>query len=437
MRYLFIHQNMPGQYKHIVGHLAANRKNEVVFITKRKDLDLPNVKKLLYEPHREPSPQTHRYMIGAERGILHGQQVARLCIDLKTKGWRPDIIVGHPGWGEMLYVKDVWPDVPVLAFFEFYYRGHGADVGFDPQEQPSVDDLCRIRSKNFINDVALNLCDAGMSPTLWQYAQLPAEFAYKVSVIHDGIDTRTCAPDPAATLRLADGRTLTRDDEVITYCVRNFEPYRGFPTFMKAVELIHKRRPKAQVVAIGADGISYGKPLPDGKLYRHEALKEVQVDRSRLHFIGSVPYDTFLKVIKVSQAHIYLTYPFVLSWSMLESMSAGCLVIGSRTPPVEEVIVDRENGLLVDFFSPEEVADRVDEVFAAPDRMAELRQRARATVLERYDLEKCLGRQLTLIKNLVLGHRPVMPAPTFKPGQPDFARPTAGPAVGARWPLAV
>lgn len=424
MRYLFIHQNMPGQYKHIAQRLAANKKNQVVFLTKRENLDLPGITKVLYKPHRDPTPGVHRYIAGFENAVLHGQQVVRACIDLKTKGFRPDIVIGHPGWGEMLYIKDVWPDVPVLSFFEFYYRAVGADVGFNPADELTIDDQCRIRTKNLINMMALEATDAGMSPTYWQFQQYPEEYRYKISVIHDGVDTKVCAPDPEAVLQLPNGKVLTRADEVVTYCVRNFEPYRGFPTFMQAVEQLHKRRPNVQVVAIGADGVSYGKPLPDGKHYRHELLKQVNVDRDRLHFIGSVPYETFLKVIKVSQAHIYLTYPFVLSWSMLEAMSAGCAVIGSRTAPVEEVIEDGVNGLLVDFFDPAAVADRVEKILDHADRMAEMRVRARETVLENYDLEKCLARQMTLVKNLVLGHRPVMPEADFKPGQPDYARPS-------------
>jgi glycosyltransferase involved in cell wall biosynthesis len=421
MNYLFIHQNMPGQYKHIVTRLAKNKKNKVVFITKRKGVEIPNVVKALYKPRRTAQKTTHHYIGSFENSVLNGQQVVRVAQSLKKKGFTPHIVIGHPGWGEMLYIKDVFPDVPMLSFFEFYYRSHGANIGFDPEYPVSLNEMCQIRTANLVNMMSLESADAGVSPTYWQYQRYPPEFRYKLSVIFDGIDTRVCVPDPKAALDVGGGKVLTRADEVVTYAVRNLEPYRGFPTFMRAVELICKRRPKAHVVILGGDTVSYGRRLPGGRKYREKMLKEVTIDEDRVHFLGTLPYEKYLSVLRVSSAHVYLTYPFVLSWSMIEAMSSECLVIGSSTPPVLEVIEDRHNGLLVDFFSPEDVADRVDEVLDHPDQMREIRQRARQTVLERYDLEKCLARQMTLIKNLVMGHRPQPPAPDYKPGVPVMA----------------
>ena len=237
MRILFIHQNCPGQYKHIAKHLAANKKNQVVFIGKRNDRRIENCTHVVYKPKREAGRETHNYLRLAENGILHGQQVARACITLKEKGFTPDIIVCHPGWGEALYVKDIFPNAPLLNYFEFYYRSHGADVGFDPNEEISVDDMCRIRTKNIVNFMALEAADAGMSPTFWQYQQNPPEYHYKISVIHDGVDTKACRPNPDATLTLPNGTVLSAKDEVITYVARNLEPYRGFPQFMRAIEM--------------------------------------------------------------------------------------------------------------------------------------------------------------------------------------------------------
>jgi len=424
MKYLFVHQNMPGQYKHICQRLAADKDNTVVFITKREGIELPGVKKVLYKPHREPAESTHRYIREAERGILHAQEVARKAMALKAQGFVPDIVIGHPGWGETLYLKDVFPDTPLLNFFEFYYHSVGADVGFDPETQVTLDTHCRIRTKNIIQFMGLEAADAGMSPTYWQFQQYPPEYRYKLSVIHDGIDTSICAPDADAAIEIknTDGATTTlrQGEEIVTFVVRNLEPYRGFPQFMRAAEIILKRRPKARIIIIGGDDVSYGRPLPEGQTYRKQMMEEVDLDMSRVFFIGRVPYSTYLKVIKVSGVHVYLTFPFVLSWSMLEAMSAGCLLVASATPPVTEVIEDGVNGLLFDFFDHEAIAARVDEVLDHKDRMAAIRKKARQTVEQNYELEKCLAEQFKLIDNLVGGKRPTAGS---KPGLPSYRLP--------------
>ena len=424
MKYLFVHQNMPGQYKHICQRLAADKDNSVVFITKREGLELPNIKKVLYKPHREPAESTHRYIREAERGILHGQEVARKALALKAQGFVPDVIVGHPGWGETLYLKDVYPDTPLLGFFEFYYHSVGSDVGFDPESPVTLDTHCRIRTKNIIQFMGIEAADAGMSPTYWQFQQYPEEFQYKISVIHDGIDTKVCVPDSGAFLEIrnTDGVTtrLNQGEEIVTFVVRNLEPYRGFPQFMRAAELILKRRPKAKIIIVGGDDVSYGRALPDGQTYRKQMLEEVDLDMSRVFFIGRVPYSTYLKVIQVSGVHVYLTYPFVLSWSMLEAMSSECLVVASSTPPVTEVVKDGVNGLLVDFFDHESIAARVDEVLDHKDRMAAIRKKARQTIVQNFELESCLTAQLKLIESLVDGKRPV---PGGAPGKPSYRTP--------------
>lgn len=424
MKYLFVHQNMPGQYKHICQRLAEDKDNTVVFITKREGLELPNITKVLYKPQREPAESTHRYIREAERGILHAQEVARKAMALKAKGFVPDIIIGHPGWGETLYLKDVFPDTPLFGFFEFYYHAVGADVGFDPDSPVTLDTHCRIRTKNIIQFMGLESADAGMSPTYWQFQQYPREFQHKISVVHDGIDTTVCAPDNDAfiEIRTPNGATTTlrQGEEIVTFVVRNLEPYRGFPQFMRAAELILKQRPNAKIIIVGGDEVSYGRPLPEGQTYRKQMLEEVDLDMSRVFFIGRVPYSTYLKVIQVSGVHVYLTYPFVLSWSMLESMAAGCLVVASDTQPVTEVIEDGVNGLLVDFFDHQSIAERVNEVLDHKDRMAAIRKKARSTIAQNYDLEDCLNRQLDLIGSLVAGKRPAAGA---KPGQPSYRLP--------------
>ena len=404
VRALFVHQNFPGQYKDLVRLLASDPKNKVVFITKPNQNRIAGVHQITYQPARTPSSTTHPYIVGLENGVLHGQAVARVALDLKKRGFRPDIICGHCGWGETLFLKDVYPDVPLINFFEFFYHASGSDVGFDPEYPSTFDNKVRAWMKNTINLLSLEACDRGISPTVWQHKQYPPEFQPKISVIHDGIDTDAVTPDPKAQIRLPNGRMVRHGDEVVTYVARNLEPYRGFHIFMRTVEEICHRRPRAEILIVGGDGVSYGRRPADGQTYREKLLSEVTIDPDRVHFLGRVPYSQFLALLRVSAVHVYLTYPFVLSWSMLEAMAAGCVIVGSATPPVEEVIVDGENGLLVDFFAPKEIADRVDAVLEHPDRMAKVRAGARQTIIERYDLRRiCLPRHLKLMQNLMAG----------------------------------
>lgn len=401
MKILFVHQNCPGQFKHLAPRLAAVEGNEVVFLTRAGKPDLPNVRKLEYTPAREPAPSTHRYLRLMEEGILNGQAAAKVALEARKKGFRPDVIVAHVGWGEALYLKNIWPGVPLLGYFEWYYRPLGSDVDFlDP---PSLDDVCRIQSRNGLHLLNLETADWGLTPTQWQLQQHPEAFRHKLSVIHDGVDTNLVKPNPDVTGTLRDDLKFKAGDEVITYVSRNLEPYRGFPSFMRAAELVLKRRPKAHILVVGGDGVSYGSRPKGGGNYREQMLAELDLDLTRIHFLGKVKYDVFLRLLQLSAAHVYLTVPFVLSWSMLEAMAAGCLVIGSRTPPVEEVIKHGQNGLLVDFFSPEDIANRIDEVLDHPDRMSRIRRAARQTVLDRYALDTCLQKQIRLIADVASG----------------------------------
>ncbi|MBP2303075.1 glycosyltransferase family 4 protein [Azospirillum picis] len=404
MKIVFIHQNMPGQYKHLATRLAQNPDNQVVFITKRKDRDLPGVKRISYEVAREPSKTIHHYLYRSEEAILYGQAVVRVLMQMRRERFIPDIIITHPGWGEALFVKDVFPDTPLLNHCEFYYQPRGQDLDFDPAHPPELDSLLRSRIRNSHLLLSLESCDRGLTPTQWQRSVHPRIFHKKIEVIHEGVDTAALQPDLNATFELPDGTALTRQDEVVTYVARNLEPYRGFPTFMRAIPRICEQRPNAKILIVGGDGISYGAAARDAANWREKMLAEVPVDPSRVVFLGYLPYDRFTRMLQVTSAHIYLTYPFVLSWSMLEAMALGALVIGSRTKPVEEVISHGTNGLLVDFFSPDQVADQVVSVLKNRGDFAELAQAGRRTVLRKYDLAQCLKQQMALIHSM-LGRR--------------------------------
>lgn len=413
MKILFLHPNFPAQFRHVATALAKDPNNEVLFGTKfeNPEWQIPGVRKVLFKPSREARAETHHYVRFLENGVLHGQAVFRIAEQLKAEGFVPDIVYGHSGWGPTLFIKDAFPNAKLMCYFEWFYHSIGSDADFDPADPLTIDDMARIRIKNTPILVDLYSCDWGVSPTYWQRSQFPKEFHSKISVLHDGVDTEFFKPNPGAKLMLPN-LDLSEVDEIVTYVARGMEPYRGFPEFIESIAYLQERRPNCHVVIVGSDRVCYGKSLPDGETYKNYMLKKVPLDLSRVHFVGSLPYGLYLKVIQASQVHVYLTRPFVLSWSMIESMSTGCLVLGSDTAPVKEVIQDGENGLLVDFFSPKQIADRISEVLDHPSRMAQLRQKARETALEKYSLEKLLLTHVQLIKDVANGSLPSQITPT-------------------------
>ena len=388
MRYLFVHQNFPGQYRHLAAHYA--RQSEVVALGEKANVlrqpRLPRVKVCGYEVQEQPSDPFEAPVLKA---IRRGKRVASGALQLKRQGFEPDIIFAHIGWGEALFLKDIFPKARVLLYCEFFYRSRGSDMAFDPEFPVKAEKILRLRVMNAPLLMSLDASDWGMAPTRWQHRQFPAEHARRMTVVHDGIDTDVVKPNGSP------------EGELITYVARNLEPYRGFHIFMRAIPQIQKRRPNARIVIVGGDEVSYSPRLPPGQTYRERMLREIEgkADLSRVQFLGKIPYLQYVQLLQKSAVHVYLTYPFVLSWSLLEAMSAGCLVVGSRTAPVEEVIRDGENGLLVDFFSPEKIAAQVDQALSIDSRL--LRQRARATVIESYDLKRvCLPAQLGMVARL-------------------------------------
>ncbi|TWC42857.1 hypothetical protein FBY03_10138 [Pseudomonas sp. SJZ079] len=386
MKVLFIHQNFPGQFRHIAAHLAQQPGVQVLAIGREQAPGLPGIRLLRYKPHRSASQHTHPYARSFEDGVLHGQQVLRLLLDLKAKGYRPDVIVAHPGWGETLYTKDAFPRAKLIHFCEYYYQTQGADAGFDPEFPLEINGAASIRSRNALHLLNLENCDQAITPTHWQHSLHPAAYRDKIQVIHEGIDTVNLGPDAEATLQLPNGKVLKAGEPIITYVARNLEPYRGFHSFMRTLPTILKEHPTCQVVIVGGDGVSYGSKPKDAPNWRIKLLAENPVDTNRVHFLGKVPYETYKKVLQVSAVHVYLTYPFVLSWSLLEAMGSGCLIVGSDTAPVREVIRDKENGMLVDFYNTDEIAGRVLQGLVKQEAFSELRQAAYVTA-QRYSIE--------------------------------------------------
>jgi glycosyltransferase involved in cell wall biosynthesis len=437
-RILIIHQNFPGQFRHIALHLQQHAGVEVIGLGRETAPGLPNFKWFRYTLHRQVKADTHPYLRQMDAAVLHGQAVVRALGELKRKGFEPDTILAHPGWGETLYAKDVFPQARLIHFCEWYYSSQGADSGFDPEFPDTLDDALRIRTWNALHLLNLENCDAAIAPTHWQKSRFPAAYQDKIRVVHEGIDLDGLAPDPQAVLRIAprslpsplppagegnsqaptpavpsppgeggasapgEGPALASvqtqlsfhsGQPLITFVSRNLEPYRGFHSFMRALPAVLRQHPSAQVLILGGDEVSYGSRPKDAANWREKLLLELlpspvsicaePVNQlspehlNRIHFLGKLPYASYKKLLQVSAVHVYLSYPFVLSWSLLEAMATGCRIIASDTTPVREVIRHNENGTLCDFFDTAQLADQILAALADPQVGDPLRVQAR------------------------------------------------------------
>lgn len=398
MNILFVHQNFPGQFRHVAPELARQGHRVAALGVNRTPDRLPGVQHLLHQPRSNPevlgkaaAPALHELV----SKMVRGDSAARAMIALREQGFVPDVVFAHPGWGEAFYVKDVFPRARLLVYCEYYYGREGGDLGFDPEfTSRDLGAQMRSRLKNTHLLQAISVADAGLSPTQFQKAQHPDWFLDRIHVLHDGIDTRRFVPDAAATVSLQTaGVTLRAGDEVLTFVARELEPYRGYHTFMRSLPLLQQLRPQARVVIVGGDGTSYGAPPPKGTTWKQHFLAEVagQLDLSRVHFVGKLPHAALTALMQVSAAHVYLTYPFVLSWSLLEAMSIGCAVVASDTAPLREVIRDGENGFLTDFFDAPALARKAAEVLQHRAELVRVRSAARELVVANYDLQShCL-----------------------------------------------
>jgi glycosyltransferase involved in cell wall biosynthesis len=406
LRALFVHQSFPGQYRHLAPALAARPGEEVVALGERHLAELPGVRAHGYRAPAGAGAGTHRYVRPLEAAVRRGQQVARAATALKRRGFAPDIVLCHPGWGEGLFLRDVFPDARFLFCFEYHYGAAGADVGFGEEGPVPLDEAARVRVLNANNLLSLEAADWGHTATHWQRSRFPDWARPRISVVHEGVDTALFRPDAGARFALPDGRVLSRAEEVVTFVARGLEPYRGFPSFMRALPELLQQRPRAQVVVVGEDACFYGGPPPGGGTWGDALRAELdgRLDLSRVHVVGRVPHAALRSLFQVSAAHVYLSYPFVLSWSLLEAMACGCAVVGSATAPVEEVVTDGHDGRLVPFHAPEAIAAAVAGLLADQEAARALGAAARARVVRDYDLRSvCLPAGLALLDAVASG----------------------------------
>jgi len=413
MKILFIHQNFPGQYKYLAP-LLAKRGHDCVALTLRveKPTTWLGVKIQPYALPKRSGQSLHPWLIDLDSKITRAEACFRAARNLRENGYSPDLILAHPGWGEALFLKDVWPKARIGIYCELYHLADQQHMHFDPEFDTSDRDLAalRIRMKNIYNHLQFPSADAGISPTRFQAETFPQEIRDRITVCHDGISTNVARPDPEATC-IVDGKTLSRSDEIITFVNRNLEPYRGYHIFMRALPRLLRERPRARVLILGGDEVSYGAAPPEGQTWKQIFIDEVRdqipdQDWDRVHFLGRIAYDKFLHVLQVSRVHVYLTYPFVLSWSLMEAMSCEAAIVASDTAPVREVISDGETGKLVDFFDGDGLVEGIVTLLEDETERRSLGQAARRLMLDRYDLEtRCLPDQLAWISGLMGGAR--------------------------------
>lgn len=406
MRVLFIHQNFPGQFRHVAAAMAA-AGHHVSALAEAQNPPIPGVTLHRYAaPEMSPEAQAraHPYLRRLETHVRRAQMVARAAAQLRQQGYRPDVIAAHIGWGESLFMRDIFPEARIILHCEYFFRAQGGDVGFDPVYGPmTLDTVARTRMLNTGQLVQLEAADWGMVPTLWQRSRYPDWVQAKMSVIHEGVDTVAINPDGIAAFALPDGRVFRRGDPLVTYAARHLEAYRGFHHFMEALVTLQKLRPDAHAVVVGGSKGAYGGPPPGGGSWRDYVMKKVEgrLDMSRVHFFDWLRHDQLHTLFRVSAAHVYLSFPFVLSWSVLEAMACGAAVLGSATAPVQEVIADGVNGRLVDFFDSEAIAKGLAEMLADPAALVPLRAAARASVVEHYDLQShCLPQLVGLLESV-------------------------------------
>ncbi|WP_298812994.1 glycosyltransferase [uncultured Roseibium sp.] len=400
MHIVFVHRHGPGQFVHLAQRLISDGWTATL-ICESMDRPVPGLRVFRYgENSGRQGGAGENAGGGSVPYIVAGRRVADILNRLSLNGRKPDLVMGHIGWGGMMFVKDALPDVPAIGYCEYYFQPQGGDLGFAPSEQISFQHRQTVRLRNAVQLATLEQIDVGISPTAWQKSRFPQEFQSKIVVQHEGIDTLRARPDAVAGFRLPNGQLMTAGDPVVTFAARSLEPYRGFPQFVKAAAQVAAQIPEAQFVIAGGDGVSYGHQSGKGSELRNRLVAETGLPQDRTHFLGRVPHQNLIQLFQVSAAHVYLTYPFVLSWSFLEAMACEAPVIASNTAPVQEVIRHKRNGTLVDFWDTNALAEEICSALIDPKSRFDMRRAARRTAVERFELSGCTLRLQSMLQKV-------------------------------------
>lgn len=411
MNVLFVHPNFPGQYRKLAASFAQIPGLRVFALA---DADwignrppFPNITHWTYRLPESPDYRPHPYAAPFHEATRRADAAAGAILQQKRQGFEPDVIFVHPGWGDAFFLKEIFPFARIYGHMEYYYHTHGADVGFDPEFPRRFQDGFRLHCANAVQLLALESCDEYITSTQWQRSRYPTPYQARMHVIHEGVDTETLAPKPEASLTLPNGQTLHRGEPIVTYAARDLEPVRGIHTFLRALPTLFERRPDAIVLIAGRHGVSYGRPLPEGETYQGKYWAEIRdcVPVDRVHFLGWLERDQLDALYQISAVHAYLTYPFVLSWSFVEALSCGCLIVGSDTEPVRELLSHEDNGLLVPFHDPKAWGETLALALDRQDELVALRERARRTAVERFDYRLTLQAYLRLLGNVLSSPR--------------------------------
>lgn len=398
MNILFLHKDFPVEFKHIAQEFAKDINNNVLFLTNNPKGQIPKVNKIVYNIDASGLKNCHNYLIEHEEALLHAQSVASLTKELKDSNCKLDAIYTQ-AFGPGLFIKYMFPETPVIVQGEWYNRADGADILFDGRNL-DIDFKTRLRCSNSCMLIDLYSCEACITPTHWQKQQFPKGFHEKIKVIPNGIDTEFFKPDANAKFTVKNKNIeLSANNKVITYINKGLEPCNSFEQFIEAVSILLKKRLDIQVVIVGEDKVFYRPELFEEN-YKNRTLEKFEIDLNRVHFIDSLPEDEYLKLLQISSAHVYLTYPTALSDLLLEAMACGCCVVASNTQPVLEVIKNNENGLLVDFFKVNQLVEKIESAIGNKE-MLKIRENARKTILDKYSLEKALPQKIKFIEDLI------------------------------------
>lgn len=390
MHVLFLHTNFPAQFGQIALHLARDHGYRCTFVSEQPIADSPEIQHIHFQSAGGARAETH-YCVRSFENQTWRSHAAYQALK-ERPDIRPDLIVAHSGFVSSLFLRELYPDTPQIGYFEFFYHARGSDMDFRfDLPPPSELDMLRMRSRNAQILLDLDNCDAGYSPTNFQRAQMPLEYQPKLRTIFDGIDTDFWKRDPAPA-RVYNGVPVPQGHQLVTYVSRGFESIRGFDVFLQVADRICRHRQDVTVIVVGEDRIAYGGDarFTDGKTFKDWAIDRYRPDLSRIHFIGRLPPTQLVQLLSLSDLHLYLTVPFVLSWSLMNALSCGCTILASNTPPVREMIRTGENGMLVDFFDLEAWTSRSLAMLGGDTQCLEFGLRGGEMIRQHYTLQMAI-----------------------------------------------